>query len=149
MPRLTQWCVRIALLNLLFGFTLGGMLLLAKSGLVDPLVWLWLPAHVDALIVGWMMQFAMGMAYWILPRRRVVGRGRPELAWAAFILLNVGLVISVGLSWLRYWLLEWVWLQRAFPLGLALQVLALLLFVGYAWQRVLPTITLPKSEIKL
>ena len=79
----------------------------------------------------------------------MVGRGRPELVWAAFILLNVGLVISVGLSWLRYWLLEWVWLQRAFPLGLALQVLALLLFVGYAWQRVLPTITLPKSEIKL
>jgi hypothetical protein len=35
MPRLTRWCVRAALLYLLFGFTLGGLLLSAKGDAVD------------------------------------------------------------------------------------------------------------------
>jgi len=138
--------MRAALLYLVIGFTLGGALLLAKAGVVDLRVWLWLPAHVDVLIVGWMMQTAMGVAFWILPRRRLVGRGRTELAWASFALLNTGLVVSAGFSWLQFWLPNWGWLHEAFPLGLALQVLALIVFAGYAWARVLPTITLTKSQ---
>ena len=146
MPKLTQWCVRVALLYLVFGFMLGSGLLLAKSGWLDPQVWVWLPAHVNALIVGWLMQLVLGMAYWILPRRGVLGRGRSEWAWAAFVLLNIGLILSVWCSCAWYWLSPWIWLHQVFPLGLLLQVLALLVFVGYAWQRVLPTMLVQKDR---
>lgn len=146
MPTLSRWCVRAALLYLVFGFTLGGLLLSAKAGAADLRMWVWLPAHVDALIVGWMIQLAMGVAFWILPRRRIVGRGRTELAWASFVLLNTGLTFSVGFSWLHYWLPNWEWLHEAFPLGLVMQVLAVAVFAGYAWARILPTITLTNSQ---
>lgn len=141
MPRLSRWFVRMALLYLCVGFTLGGLILSAKAGAVNGRVWLWLLPHADILVVGWMIQLALGMAYWILPRIRVLGRGRVALAWASFVLLNVGLLIGAGLPILPYWLPEWAWLAQAFPAGLLIQAGALTLFVLYAWPRVLPTIT--------
>jgi hypothetical protein len=141
MPRLSRWFVRASLLYLLIGFTLGGLILSAKAGMVDSRVWLWLLPHADILIAGWMIQLAMGMAFWILPRIRVTGRGRTVLAWASFVLLNAGLILGAGLSMLAYWLPSIDWLPRAFPVGLLLQALALAVYVIYAWPRVLPTIT--------
>ena len=136
MPRLTRWCVRAALLYLLFGFTLGGLLLSAKGDAVDLRVWLWLPAHVDALIVGWMIQLAMAMAFWILPGRLVISRGRVVLAWAAFGLLNTGLLITLGPAMLRYEFPNWGGFENTFAFGLIMQVSALVLFATYVWLRI-------------
>jgi hypothetical protein len=133
--------VRAALLYLCVGFTLGGLILSAKGGVVDGRVWLWLLPHADILVVGWMIQLAIGVAFWILPRIRVLGRGRVPLAWASFVLLNLGLVTGAGLPLLPFWLPELAWLARAFPAGLLVQACALVLFVFYVWPRVLPTIT--------
>lgn len=144
MPLLTRCAIRMALLNLLLGFVVGGCIISAKAGALDAGVWIWLPAHVDMLLVGWMIQLAMGMAYWILPRLRIsahtdhLTRGRSELAWLAFGLLNAGLFMAVGLGLLSYWLPHLTWLREAFPLGIALQVLALITFAIYAWSRVIP-----------
>lgn len=146
MPKLTCWCVRAAMFYLLLGFILGGLLLSAKGGAVDLRVWLWLPAHIDALIVGWMIQLAMAMTVWILPGRLVISRRRVAFAWAAFGLLNMGLLITLGPSLLRYWFPQVDEFGNAFVLGLVVQVSALVLFAAYVWQRV-SSIGLPKPPI--
>lgn len=90
--------VRASLLHLLAGFSLGALLLLQKAVPFSPTVWRWAPAHVEFLLVGWVVQLTMGVAYWILPR---FGRGPPrgdvKWIWLAMLLLNVG-VLSAGLG---------------------------------------------------
>ena len=141
MPRLSRWLVRCAFLYLVVGFTIGGLILSAKVGVVDARVWVWLLPHADMLVVGWLIQLAMGMAYWILPRIREAGRGRVALAWAAFTLLNSGLVVGAGTALLAYWFPVGDWMPRVFSIGLLVQAVAICTFVIYAWPRVLPTIT--------
>ena len=141
MPRLSRWLIRAALIYLLIGFLLGGLLLSAKAGVVDSRIWIWLLPHADILVAGWLLQLAMGMAFWILPRIREAGRGRVVLAWTAFTLLNVGLVAGAGLALLQYWF-PWLTISaQVFSIGVLLQGLALIVFAVYAWQRVLPVIT--------
>lgn len=141
MPRLSRWFVRTAFVYLLVGFSIGGLILSAKAGMADARVWVWLLPHADLLVVGWLIQLAMGVAYWILPRIRDAGRGRVRLAWAAYILLNSGLGFGAGLALLDYWLPAGGWMSRTFIPGLLVQAVALCLYVVYAWPRVLPTIT--------
>ncbi|MEO6057284.1 MAG: TonB-dependent receptor plug domain-containing protein, partial [Gemmatimonadales bacterium] len=50
----------------------------------------WRPLHAELLQVGWTVQLAFGVAWWILPRFRGPERGREELGRLAFILLNTG-----------------------------------------------------------
>ena len=102
MPRVSIWFIRAALAYLLAGFTLGAMLL-ASRGLPLPLgVWRWLPVHLELLLVGWLVQLVMGVAYWIFPRFGMTraARGREGLAWLALALLNGG-VWAVCLAVLR------------------------------------------------
>ncbi len=70
MPRLTVWAVRASLVCLVLGALLGAALLAvppldpsATGGLVRLV-----PVHVELLAVGWLVQLALGVAYWILPR---------------------------------------------------------------------------------
>jgi hypothetical protein len=88
---------RASLLWLVLGFTLGALML---SDAVLPGHWrVWFsPTHGHILFVGWFLQFALGVAYWLLPRKRSAAlplgyRERP--AFAAFLLLNVGLLARV------------------------------------------------------
>ena len=123
------------------GFALGGLILSAKAGVADPRVWVWLLPHVDILLAGWLIQLAMGMAYWILPRIRKTGRGFTLLAVLAMVLLNAGLCLGAGSAMLPYWIPDITWSTTAFGGGVLIQALGLSLFVIYAWSRVLPTIT--------
>lgn len=148
MPRLSCWFVRSALVNLIVGFSLGSVLLLAKASVIDAQVWLWLPAHVDMLLAGWMIQLAMGVGYWILPRLGEAGRGRVRLAALAFVLLNVGLLLSVWTTILRLWLPEALWLYLLFPLGILLQFGALVSFVVHAAPRIIPMLPVKNSALK-
>ena len=147
MPRLSCWFVRSALINLMVGFTLGSVLLLAKADMIDARVWLWLPAHVDMLLAGWMIQLAMGIGYWILPRLGEAGRGCVRLAGLAFVLLNVGLLLSVWTTIVRLWLPEILWLYWLLPLGILLQVGALVSFVLHAVPRIIPMMPV-KAPVK-
>jgi hypothetical protein len=54
--------------------------------------------HIEFLLLGWTVQLAFGVAFWILPRFRFgAERGRVSLAWTAFILLNAGvLTVAAG-----------------------------------------------------
>lgn len=130
MPKVSVWTVRLSLLYLVAGFTLGALMLSSKGFLFWPVVWRYLPAHVELLIVGWMIQFALGVAYWIMPRFRGGVRGRPRIAWAALVLLNAGIAASLtGL------------LIPSVPsllAGRVLEAAGAILFMGNLWRRVKP-----------
>jgi hypothetical protein len=83
--------------SLLAGFTLGAALLAHRGvGTADgALLWRWRPAHVELLLVGWMVQLVMGVALWIFPRFGV-HRSRWALpaAWLAFGSLNAGVLLA-------------------------------------------------------
>jgi len=98
MPRLSRWLIRASLLHLLVGFTLGALLLAQKAGAPAPLLWRTLPLHTELLLLGWIVQLTMGVAYWILPRFGAgPARGNEVLGWAAFVLLNAG-VLAAGIA---------------------------------------------------
>jgi len=101
MPRPSVWLIRTALLYLGAGFTIGALILLQKCLPYWAAVWQLLPLHIEVLLIGWTTQFAMGVAYWILPRfLHGAARGDVRLVWLAFVLLNLG-VLSAGLGgWL-------------------------------------------------
>jgi hypothetical protein len=96
MPRVSIWLIRGALLNLLAGFSLGALLLVAKGMPLPAGLWHWLPLHFELLLVGWLVQLVMGVAYWIFPRFGMTpaARGREGLAWLALGLLNCGVWAS-------------------------------------------------------
>lgn len=126
MPRLSVWMVRAALLALALGAALGAVLL-ADPGLIR-----WRPLHAELLTIGWTVQLAFGVAYWILPRfRSGPERGREELAWVAFALVNLGVVMAGfgrsvpgGASWALA--------------GRVSEALAVAAFAAHAWPRVKP-----------
>ncbi len=130
MPRLSVWFVRAALLHLAIGFTMGALLLWHKAYPLHPLLWRVLPMHMEFLLVGWTVQLALGVAYWILPRWQSQ-RGDVRPAWAALVLLNAG-----------------VWLVALAPyagpanglmvVGRVLEAIAALAFAVHAWPRVKP-----------
>jgi hypothetical protein len=100
MPRLSYWCIRASLLYLAVGFTLGALLLFHKDVPLHPALWRLLPPHIEFVLLGWTLQLAMGVAFWILPRHlQGPEQGREVTAWLAFVLLDGG-VLMVGIGWM-------------------------------------------------
>lgn len=89
--------VRIALIWLAAGFILGALML---AGGVVPGSWRhWFgPTHGHILFVGWFLQFAIGIAYWLLPRKKTeqlpLGYDQ-RIAFIGMIALNFGLGLRV------------------------------------------------------
>ncbi|MEZ4614036.1 MAG: hypothetical protein R2867_00780 [Caldilineaceae bacterium] len=101
MPRLSIWLVRAALCHLFVGFTIGALLLAHKGIPFAPWLWRLLPAHMEFLLLGWTLQLAMGVAFWILPRFYTT-RPRSWLVWLAWAALNSGvLLVALALYWPR------------------------------------------------
>lgn len=86
--------LRTALLYLVVGSGVGAWRLAALGGQLPAAPYLG-TLHRHLVFQGWLAQFALGTAYWILPRY-VSGRprGRPGLAWLGFAALNAGLALS-------------------------------------------------------
>ncbi|RME66121.1 MAG: hypothetical protein D6790_00700, partial [Caldilineae bacterium] len=101
-----------------------------KGEPIHPLLWRLLPAHMEFLLLGWTLQLAMGVAFWILPRFKTE-RGNVKLAWAAFVLLNLGVwLVGVGpILALPTW---------TTALGRFAELSAAVAFALHAWPRVKP-----------
>jgi hypothetical protein len=131
MPRLSVYFVRASLIYLVLGFTFGGLLLANKGVMISPFIWALLPIHIEFLFIGWMIQLAIGIAFWILPRfSKGPLRGNERWSWSTFILLNAGILCIVlqslfGLQWFSV-------------LGRVLETLALTAFAIGNWKRVRP-----------
>lgn len=134
MPRLSIWMVRTALLHLLVGFTIGALMLANKGIPFYPPLWRLLPLHIELLLLGWTLQLAMGVAFWILPRFDTT-RPRAGFAWAAYLLLNLGIGL-VAAS------LFWVTLPVLLFGGRLAEVGAAVAFALHAWPRIKPPMAL-------
>ncbi len=132
MPRLSVWAVRLSLLYMLAGFSMGAVMLANKGVPFAPWAWKLLPGHIDMLLLGFVIQLAIGMGYWILPRYRTRSRGNERLVWLSIGLLNLGIWLAGlagGISLPAGWLVT----------GRLLEGAAAVLFIFQAWGRVRPT----------
>lgn len=130
MPPLSRFYVRSALLHLAIGVTIGA-LMLANKGL-NFAAWLWRLryAHSEILLIGWLLQLGLGVAFWIAPRfwEKPV-RGNVTGAWLAFILLNMGIWLGAISSALA--------LPATVTLvGRLLEVAAAAAFAWHLWPRI-------------
>lgn len=130
MPPLSALFVRLALVHLGIGFSIGGLMLANKG--VPFAGWLWRlrAAHVEILLIGWFVQFALGVAFWIAPRfwEKPI-RGDVRGARLAVLLLNAGLwlvAITTSLAWASRWVL----------VGRLLEVGGGLSFAWHLWPRI-------------
>lgn len=130
MPGLSIWFVRAALAHLALGFTFGALMLANKGVPFAPGLWQLRAAHIELLTLGWVLQLALGVAYWILPRFwEGPPRGNTVGAYLAFGLLNGGL-----------WLVALTTLAGLPPalllVGRLLEAGAVLAFAWHIWPRI-------------
>lgn len=149
MPRLSQLMIRTALIWLGVGYAVGGLVLGNKGVPLHPWLWTLRMAHVHMLLVGWMVQLACGVAFWIFPRLDAGGnRGNERLVWVCYGALNGGVILAS----LRDPLSAFVAGEhlRALPVAAGmLYVVAMAAFVAHAWPRIVPFRTLPRPERRL
>jgi hypothetical protein len=129
MPRLSGWFLRASLVYLAIGFTFGA-LMLANEGLAfGPHLDQLLPIHMEFLLTGWMLQLALGVAYWILPRNvNGLPRGNETLAWLSMIFINAGILLAV-----MSMIFNVAWFML---LGRTFEAVSVLAFLLMAWRRV-------------
>ncbi|MCL4869744.1 MAG: hypothetical protein KJ063_12320 [Anaerolineae bacterium] len=129
MPFLTRLFLKTGLIYLGAGFTFGALMLANKGITFYPALWRLLPVHIEFLLIGWMVQLALGVAHWILPRLWTLGRGDTRFVWLAYGLLNGGiwLVILASLGVLPPFYLF---------LGRVAEAAAALTFAVHLWPRI-------------
>ena len=132
MPRLSVWAVRLSLLYLMLGFTLGALMLANKGVPFAPWAWNLLPEHIDILLFGFVIQLALGVGYWILPRYRSGSRGNERVVLGALVLLNLGIWLVAAAAWFH---LPPSWLV----MGRLAEAAAAVLFGSQVWRRIRPS----------
>ncbi|KAA0266829.1 MAG: hypothetical protein EDM79_15400 [Chloroflexi bacterium] len=129
MPRLSVWFIRASLIYLLLGSFFGALLLAQKGISFYPPIWYLFPLHMEFLLVGWLIQLAMGVAFWIFPRfSNGQSRGNKPLIWISFALVNAGILIGI----LQFWSPIALLIGRVFEVG------AGIVFAAGLWRRVKP-----------
>ena len=96
-------------------------------------------SQLHLLMVGWITQLSLGVAYWIFPRfikeQDPRPRGSDNLAWAVLICLNVGLVLRFIFE--PFYLMgPQSWLAGLMALSGLLQALAAVGFGLLIWGRI-------------
>jgi len=104
MPATTRVFVKASIVYLILGALLGALLLFSRWLPLGSAIYYVRPAHVQFLIVGWLTQLILGVAWWLFPPLafRLRGRGYPHgqaqrgsepLFWLTFALLNTGILL--------------------------------------------------------
>ena len=95
MPPWTVWFQRAAMAWLLVGSGAGALMLASRGlGWTVPYAEA-LALHLDVMLFGWMTQFTMGTAYWMLPKHATgPERGGDPPIVAAWVLLNAGVLAA-------------------------------------------------------
>ncbi len=124
MPELSVWAVRISLVHFVVAALVGALLLAGKAVALPAWLWLLRPAHVEALLFGFMVQFVMGVGYWMLPRAAAPVGTRGMVA--ALVLLNAGVWLIAAAALL----------PEGALVGRLCETAAVLLFALHVWPRV-------------
>ena len=132
MPLASVWLIRAALLHFATAAVLGAMYLAWKAEGWFAFVASHRQMHVEQMLVGWMVQLVIGVAFWILPRTEPTEAQRSgPLIWTVFGLLNTGVLLAASGAAPGY--PAW-----GAPAGRALEMAAALLFALHAWRRQRP-----------
>lgn len=94
MPNLIRWYIKSAFVYF-FAALLVGVLLAAQNvvNLPPPLAVLG-PVYFHLFMLGWVTQLIFGVAHWMFPKySKAQPRGKESVMWAAYIFLNVGLLL--------------------------------------------------------
>jgi hypothetical protein len=122
--------IRLSLGYMGVGFTLGALLQIHKGIGLSPALWAVLPAHIELLLIGWIVQLSLGMGFWILPRiGHALRRGNVAFATGGFWMLNLGI---------------WVYALSTIPqvpawwgfVGRGAEAAGILAFLHNAWTRI-------------
>ena len=135
MPDLARLYIKTSLAYLGAALLTGLIMALEGVGAGPAGVALW-QSYIHLFVVGWLTQLIFGVAYWLFPRySKERPFGRSALAVAAFVLLNVGLLMRVaaepGWAWARGEI--WAW---ALVAGASLQWGGVMAYAVYIWSRV-------------
>lgn len=136
MPTLSTWYIRLALVYLVIGFSLGALMLVHKGVPFEPAIMVFLSLHIEYLLIGWVVQLVIGVAYWMFPRftpekTGMKVRGYETAARVALVLINGGLLMTtVGYLWPRL-----LWMTLA---GHGMEAAGVVAFVINIWPRVKP-----------
>lgn len=137
MPSHAVHIVRLSLVYLLIGSTMGAVMLLDRAFQVAGFIWWVRPFHIELLFFGWFVHLAFGVASWILPRTQ--GSPGVRVLAVAVILLNVGIfAVATGLMLTMAGL--------AF-VGRLTEMLGVIVFAVYIWPRIrgIRDVSLPES----
>lgn len=122
--------IRSALIYLVVGSFLGMLLLINKAWNLEADIWMLLPAHIELMLFGWVIQLTLGVAYWILPRYlQGPNRGSEKKAYMMVAFLNIGILLMIGAE-----LGQWPQEIRVF--SRTLEMASVILFINLHWNRV-------------
>jgi hypothetical protein len=107
MPDTAQAFVKASVVYLCLGAILGALMLISRWIPLGQVAGLVRVSHVEMLVVGWLTQLILGVAWWLFPplkiglrgdaplpvRRGQAQRGSEPLFWATFVCLNAGVLL--------------------------------------------------------
>ena len=117
MPTTSRVFVKVSIVYLVLGAVLGALLMVNRWLPLDPRLFALKGSHVELLIVGWLTQLILGVAWWLFPplalrprsdgtmpaRRGQAQRGSEPLFWVTFLCLNTGVLLRVVFEPLQVW----------------------------------------------
>jgi hypothetical protein len=135
MPLLARSFIKAGFVYLLAALVVNGLAAGQAFGLPPALAAL-SPVYTHLLMLGWVTQIIMGVAYWMFPKQsKATPRGSPALGWWTFALLNAGLIMRAVGEPLRVWLPE-APAGGLLALSALVHVAAAWLFIANTWARV-------------
>jgi hypothetical protein len=117
MPTTSRAFVKASVIYLGLGAFFGALLLINRSIPLGTAVAALRVSHIQFLIVGWLTQLILGVAWWLFPplavgrrpdepkpaRKGQAQRGSESLFWATFAFLNVGVLLRALFEPLFSW----------------------------------------------
>jgi hypothetical protein len=149
MPATARAFVKASLIYLGLGAVLGALLLINRWVFLGTVIGYLRVSHAQFLIVGWLTQLILGVAWWLFPplaiglrpgspepaRRGQAQRGSEPLFWVTFISLNAGILFRSVFAPLHSWTEIGLFNTLAGISGLFL-LAAAITFVVNIWGRV-------------
>jgi hypothetical protein len=139
MPPIARSYVKASFAYLIAAFLLGALIMVDRWLNISRWLKLVYVSQLHLLMVGWITQLAIGVAYWMFPRHRketnLPPRGSDALAWTVLVTLNAGLLLRFGAE--PFYLMgPKPWLGALLALSGMLQAVAAVGFGWLVWTRI-------------
>jgi hypothetical protein len=135
-PTLSRWFIKAGLIYFVLGLSTATLVVAQPIlNLPGQLVVL-RPVYLHLLMVGWITQLIMGVAYWMFPKKsKEHPRGNERLGWLVFVALNLGLILRTFAEPLVVLQPEG-WIGSLMMVSAMCQLIGGLVFIANTWGRV-------------